>query len=72
MEKTQESMSVDFWIDKIESKDYHYSNDIRKAMTEKSSLLESYRESGTWWKPLMRNVYENHSQAVVPKTTFGC
>ena len=45
-------------------------NNIRKATTEKSSLLESSRESGVWWKPLMRNVYENHSQAVMPKTSL--
>lgn len=45
-------------------------NNIRKAMTEKSSLLESYRESSIGWKLLMRNVYENHSQAVIPKAVM--
>ncbi len=29
-----------------------YSN-IRKAMTEKSSIPEASRESGIWWKPVM-------------------
>ncbi|MBO5056408.1 MAG: hypothetical protein J6C64_08695 [Lachnospiraceae bacterium] len=36
-------------------------------MTEKSSLQESSRESGIWWKPFMRNADENHSRAVKPK-----
>lgn len=36
-------------------------------MTEKSSLQEPFRESGVWWNPLMGNVYENHSEAAMPK-----
>lgn len=40
---------------------------IGKAMTEKSSLQESSREDSDWWKLSMRNVYENHSRAVMPK-----
>lgn len=44
-----------------------YLRNIRKAMTEKSSLQEPSRESGIWWKPFMRNADENHSRAVKPK-----
>ena len=29
-------------------------NNIGKAKTEKSSLLESSREKGIWWKPFMK------------------
>ncbi len=36
-------------------------------MKEKSSIQESSREDGIWWKPFMRNVCENHSGAVTPK-----
>lgn len=42
-------------------------NNIRKAMTEKSSLRESSRESDRWWKSLMRKTDENHSRAAVLK-----
>ena len=43
-------------------------NNIRKAMTEKSSLRESSRESDRWWESLMRKTDENHSRAVALKT----
>lgn len=36
-------------------------------MKEKSSMQESSREDGIWWKSFMRNVYENHFGAVTPK-----
>ena len=42
-------------------------NNIRKAMTEKSSLEETSRESSMWWKLFMRKLDENHSRAVTPK-----
>ena len=45
-------------------------NNIRKASTEKVVYVESSRESGIWWKPLMRKVDENHSRAVAPKIGF--
>ena len=42
-------------------------SNIRKAMTEKSSMQEASRESDYWWKSFMGNAYENHSGAVTPK-----
>ncbi len=39
----------------------------RKAVTEKSSIWEASRESGVWWKPFMRKICENHSEAATPK-----
>ena len=42
-------------------------NNIRKAMTEKSSLLETSRENSIWWKLFMWKIDENHSRAVILK-----
>ena len=36
-------------------------------MTETSNILTAARESITWWKMLMWDVCENHSQAVMLK-----
>lgn len=54
-------------LDNLLLKVLTYLRNIRKAMTEKSSLQEPSRENGSWWKPFMRKADENHSRAVKPK-----
>lgn len=67
MEDYCAGLSCEKTVDILKAQCYITTNNIRKASTEKSSWWESSRESGKWWKPLMRKLYENHSRAVAPK-----
>lgn len=46
---------------------YNKINNMRNAMTEKSSEQSASREKNVWWKFFMRYAHENHSRAVMLK-----